>query len=92
MTEKGEEGESRSKIRLIESNAKCRYLKKLTCKGTLRQVFICRRSRILYTLPLNTVCINCTLARGGGGGDSETDRRLEGHQHFKKLGRKKQNH
>jgi hypothetical protein len=29
------------KIRLIESNAKCRYLKKLTYKGTLRQVFIC---------------------------------------------------
>jgi hypothetical protein len=27
------------KIRLIESNAKCRYLKKLTYKGTLRQVF-----------------------------------------------------
>jgi hypothetical protein len=32
----------RRKIRLIESNAKC-YLKKLTCKGTLRQVFICLR-------------------------------------------------
>jgi hypothetical protein len=30
---------SRRKIRLIESNAKCRYLKKFTCKGTLRQVF-----------------------------------------------------
>ncbi len=29
--------ESYRKIRLIESNAKCRYLKKLTCKGTLRQ-------------------------------------------------------
>ncbi len=28
-------------VRLIESNAKCRYyLKKLTCKETLRQVFI----------------------------------------------------
>ncbi len=31
----------RRKIRQIESNVKCRYLKKLTCKGTLRQVFIC---------------------------------------------------
>ncbi len=30
----------RRKIRLIESNAKSRYLKKLTCKGTLRQVFL----------------------------------------------------
>jgi hypothetical protein len=29
----------RRKIRLIESNVKCRYLKKLTCEGTLRQVF-----------------------------------------------------
>jgi hypothetical protein len=29
----------RRKIRLIENNVKCRYLKKLTCKGTLRQVF-----------------------------------------------------
>ncbi len=27
------------KIRLIESNAKCRYLNKLTCKRTLLQVF-----------------------------------------------------
>ncbi len=33
----------RRKIRLIEGNAKCRHLKKLTCKGTLRQVFICLR-------------------------------------------------
>ncbi len=29
----------RRKIRLIECNAKCRYLKKSTCKVTLRQVF-----------------------------------------------------
>ncbi len=28
------------KIRLTESNAKCGYLKNLTCKGTLWQVFI----------------------------------------------------
>ncbi len=34
---------SHRKIRLIESNAKCRYLKKLLCKGTLWQVFICLR-------------------------------------------------
>ncbi len=33
-------GLDRRKIRHIEVNAKCRYLKKLTCKGTLRQVFI----------------------------------------------------
>ncbi len=33
----------RRKIGQIESNAKYRHLKKLTCKGTLRQVFICLR-------------------------------------------------
>ncbi len=31
----------RRKIRLIENNAKSRHLKKLTCKWTSRQVFIC---------------------------------------------------
>jgi len=30
----------RRKIRLIEGNAKCHQLKTLTCKGTLRQVYI----------------------------------------------------
>ena len=33
-------GHIRRKIRLREGNAKYRHLKKLTCKGTLRQVFI----------------------------------------------------
>ncbi len=33
----------RRKIRPIESNAKCRHLKKFTWKGTFRQVFICLR-------------------------------------------------
>ncbi len=32
-------GQEPRKIRLIECSAKCRYLKKFTCKGTLRQVF-----------------------------------------------------
>jgi hypothetical protein len=32
---------TRRMIRLIDSNVKCRYLIKLTCKGTLQQVFIC---------------------------------------------------
>jgi hypothetical protein len=31
-------GAVRRKIGLIEVNAKCRHLKKITCKGTLRQV------------------------------------------------------
>ncbi len=34
--------------KLIESNAKCKHLKKLTCKGTLQQVFICLRPRTPY--------------------------------------------
>ncbi len=38
-------GCGRRKIRLIETNAKCRHLKKLTCKGTLRHVFICLRPK-----------------------------------------------
>ncbi len=37
------QGAFRRKIKLIDSNAKCRYLKKLTCKGALRHVFICLR-------------------------------------------------
>jgi hypothetical protein len=34
---------SRRKIRLKEVNTKCRHLKRLTCKGTLWQGFICLR-------------------------------------------------
>jgi hypothetical protein len=47
---------SRRKIRLIEDNAKCPHLKKFTCTGTLRQVFICLRLRIPYPPPF-TQCI-----------------------------------
>ncbi len=43
------------KIRLIEYNAKCRRLNKLTCKRTLREVFICLRHRTLYPLPPYTL-------------------------------------
>jgi hypothetical protein len=44
--------QERRKIRLIESNAKCRYLKKVICKGTLPQAFICMRP-----LPLLGFCL-----------------------------------
>jgi hypothetical protein len=37
--EHGKKRFDRRKIRLIESNAKCRYPKKMSCKGTLQQVF-----------------------------------------------------
>jgi hypothetical protein len=41
--ERGTDSCRRRKIRLIESNAKMSSSKKLTNKGTLRQVFICLR-------------------------------------------------
>jgi hypothetical protein len=41
----------RRKIRVIESNAKCRYLKKLTCKGTLRKVFYLSEALPSYDPP-----------------------------------------
>jgi hypothetical protein len=43
------------KTRLIESNAKCRYLKKLTCKVTLRQVFYRSEAPPMTPPPLHTV-------------------------------------
>jgi hypothetical protein len=45
------EQSARRMIRLIEGNAKCRHLKKLTCTETLWQVFICLRPRTQYPLP-----------------------------------------
>jgi hypothetical protein len=45
----------REKIKLIESNAKCCYLKKLTCKGSWRQVFICLKSKIPAWLTVSPV-------------------------------------
>jgi hypothetical protein len=64
---------SRGKIRLIEGNAKCRHLKKLAFKGTLRQVFVCLRPRTQYPYPPLTHCIPVYIIlihtqRGGGGG------------------------
>jgi hypothetical protein len=43
----------RRKIRLIEGNAKCGHLKKLTYNGTLRQVFI-RVYRLVFMLVFST--------------------------------------
>ncbi len=34
------DADNHGQIKYIETKAKCRHLKKLTCKGTLRQVFI----------------------------------------------------
>jgi hypothetical protein len=52
---------NRRKIRLIESNAKYRYLKKLTCKGTLRQVFYLSEAPSPPMTPL------IHTGKGGGG-------------------------
>jgi hypothetical protein len=52
----------RTKIRLIESHAKCRYLKKLTFKGTLRQVFH------LSEAPPTCILYNILIHPGKGGG------------------------
>ncbi len=69
----------RRKIRLIEGNAKCRYLKKFTCKGTLRQVFICLRPRTPYPPYTQYTCIlyvQYTYSHGeGGGGVRELNQR-----------------
>jgi hypothetical protein len=87
-------GRYRRTIELIECNAKCRHLKEFTCKGTLRQVFICLRPRSLYPpYTLKSVYVYTvnlfTHRRGGGGGRVEPERMGE-RQQFTKLGRKYQ--
>ncbi len=73
----------RRKIILIEGNAKCRH-KKITCKGTLRQVDICVRPRT-HTAPL-THCIRVySILIHIEGGESNQKKRLDGQQ-FAKLG------
>jgi hypothetical protein len=65
----------RRKMRLIEKNAKCRYLKKLTCKGTLQQVFY------LYESPppcIYVYCIRYLFTQGGGGGGELTREKVRG--------------
>jgi hypothetical protein len=73
----------RRKIRLIESNARCLYLKELTCKGTLRQVFYLSEA----PPPLHTVysiyctvryCILIHTGKGGRGGGELTREKVRG--------------
>ncbi len=73
------------KIRLIEDNTKwwC-HLKKKTCKGTLRQVFICLWPRTPYSPPpaytLYTCIIHRGMGRGGGNWTREKVRRATVHK------------
>jgi hypothetical protein len=61
---------SRTKIRLIEGNAKCRHLKKLACKVTLRQVFYLFETQnpVPLTLTYCTSVYNVLIHTGKGGG------------------------
>jgi hypothetical protein len=57
----------RRKIRLIESNNKCSYLKNLTCKGTLLQAFY--RSKVPSPIMALAHCIrvySIRIHRGKG--------------------------
>jgi hypothetical protein len=83
-------------INYIDAKGKCGHLKKLTCKGTLRQVFICLRPDPLlwpltpaYTLPVYVYAVYLFTQGRGEGGRVESERRLEGQQ-FTKLGQKNQ--
>ncbi len=71
----------RRMISLIEGKAKWRHLRKLTCKGTLRQVFICLRPKLCihaYSILIHT-------RKGGEGRDKVGVATIH-----KKLGRKYQ--
>jgi hypothetical protein len=85
------EASGRRKIRLIEGNAKCRHLKILTFKGTLRQVFICLRPKPHTPAPLTHFILvySILIHIGKGGGRIQPERRLEVQQ-ITKLGRKYQ--
>jgi hypothetical protein len=60
----------RRKIRLIESNAKCRHLRKLPCKGTLRHVFYLPEAEPHTPHLTHCICvysIPCHTGKGGAG-------------------------
>ncbi len=85
---------NRRKIRLIESNAKCRFLKKFTCKGTLRLLFYLSEgpspSMTPYSPPPLTHCIRVKsiLIHTGKGEEGLTREKVKGKLH--KAGRKYQ--
>ncbi len=73
----------RRKIRLIESNAKCCYFEKMSCKVTLRQVFYLSEASspalTPYSLPHTLyTCIQCTYSHREWGGGGQPERMLGG--------------
>jgi hypothetical protein len=76
-------GRIRRKIRLIESNVKCRHLKKLACKGTLRHVFYLSAAHSPPMTPILSPFAHCRLVlysilihtgKGGGGRANQRER------------------
>jgi hypothetical protein len=79
------EGWRHRKIRLIEGNAKCRHLKKLTCQETFWQVFIFSEAQnpiplpLLYTEYVYTVYFRYTYSdREGGRGEDWFREKIRG--------------
>jgi hypothetical protein len=69
-------------MNFIDTKAKCRHLNKITCKGTLRQVFICLipppplPRYTLYTVRQYVLYVH-VLIQYGRLGEREPERRLE---------------
>ncbi len=75
----------RRKMRLLQSNVKCRYLKQLTCKGTVRQVFYLSEAPpptvrphtphpLTHCIRVYSILIHTGRGGGGGGGGRANQR------------------
>jgi hypothetical protein len=73
---KSVDGRRHKVINYKDTKAKCRNLEKFSCKGTLRQVFICLIPPPLYP-PRYTMYVHVLIHTGKGEGG---ERRLEGQQ------------
>ncbi len=66
------------KIRMIECNANCRYIKKLACKRTLRQVFYL--SDPILPPPYIHIRLYSILFHTGGGGGGRRENQRKGYR------------